>query len=179
MAFTEPLGDVWKYDPDYNAAADFLGIDKYKRERIEVASKISYIIDWASPKNKTFKLEDSLWAINDLRKKLGISGQGEALVGQLFEFVRLKQDRERKTPEVPYKEVMSQMIEERRNKQMKHEELSFKAVNQQIKKKVKVEQEDTKKAIQATVNKYKSSFKPEPELKVTIKEPVDHTPQSV
>lgn len=179
MAYTEPIGDIWKYDPDYNAAADFLGIDKYKRENVNVATKLSFIIDWVSSKNKTSKLENALLSINDLKRKLGINTQGETLVSQLYEFARVKSDLERKSPDLPYKEVMNQMIEERRSKQVKHEELSFKSTNQQMKRKAQEEDTETKKSIQHTIKKYQSSFKPEPELKVRVADPVDHTPQPV
>lgn len=179
MAYTEPIGDIWKYDPDYNAAADFLGLDKYKRENMHIATKLSFVIDWVSAKNKTAKLENALLAVNDLKRKLGINTQGETLISQLYEFARVKSDLERRSPDLPYKEVMNQMIDERRSKQIKHEELSFKSTNQHMKQKLQAESNETKKTIQATVAKYQKSFKPEPELKVKTIDPVDHTPQPV
>lgn len=176
MPYTEPLGDVWKYDPDYNRAADFLGIDKNQREDIKTAKKISYLIDWASKTRKSTKTEDALWTVNDLRKKLGVNTQGETLLGQLYEFVRLKQDRERKAPEIPYEQVINEMIQAKREEAKMKEESSF--IKEENKKNRQIEKDTVKasKLAEKTIEKYQKSFKPEPRTYVKEVKPVDSTP---
>lgn len=176
MAYSEPLGDVWKYDPDYNRAADFLGVDKHQREDVKTAQKISFLVDWAVKTKKSAKPEDALWTLNDLRKKLGINNQGESLVGQLFEFVRLKQDRERKAPEVPYEQVINEMIQAKREEKLKAEEDSFKKMDRKVERKIESEQKNAEKLAEKTMTEYKKSFKPERKETIKVQTPIDHTP---
>jgi hypothetical protein len=176
MAYTEPLGDVWKYNPDYNRAADFLGIDRHQREDVKLAQKISFLVDWAVSTRKSSKPEDALWTLNDLRKKLGVNSQGETLVGQLFEFVRLKQDRERKAPEVPYEQVINEMIQAKREANLEKEELDFRSLEKKMDRQIEKEQVKSTKLAEKTVVDYRKSFKPEPKTNIKIQAPIDHTP---
>lgn len=174
--YTEPLGDVWKYDPDYNRAADFLGLDRHQREDVKVAKKISFLVDWAVKTKKSGKSEDALWTLNDLRKKLGVNTQGETLIGQLFEFVRLKQDRERKTPEVPYEQVINEMIQAKREASKQAEEDSFKKLDRKTDRQIESGQKQANKLVEKTITQYQKSFKKEPKTYVKEIGSVDSTP---
>lgn len=176
MNYAEPLGDIWKYDPEYNRAADFLGIDKHQREDVKVAKKLSFLVDWALASSKSTKQEDALWTINDLRKKLGINSQGETMLGQLFEFVRLKQDRERKEPEVPYEQVINQMIQAKREDKIRSEEENIKRDVNRTNSQIKHDQSQAELHQQETISEYKKSFAPEKKLEARVIAPVDHTP---
>lgn len=85
----EPVGDVWKYNPEYHKVTDFLGVDKYDREDHDLASKVSYLVDWAADKGGAKDFQGALNAINGLRKESGVQYQGKALVNQLYQFARL------------------------------------------------------------------------------------------
>lgn len=179
MNYSEPLGDVWKYDPDYNRTADFLGIDRFVRENVKVASKISYITDWAYENKKSTKIQDALWEINNLKGRLGVNTQGETLVNQLYEFLRLKNDRTRTEPEVPYKEIINQIVKDKRDKQVVEEEKSFKKENKQIVTKAHKDQIKADKEASKTIEDYRKSYKPEPKYNLKIDKPVDSTPQTL
>lgn len=91
---TEPVGEAWKYDPDYHRMSDYLGVDKYEREDYELAKKMSFLRD--STKSKTS--EEAMSKLTALRKQLGFNTQGRTLVDQLWQHVRLKVDQNRTQP---------------------------------------------------------------------------------
>jgi len=86
------VGDEWKYNEDYHKTANFLGVDKYDRNDLEVAKRLSFIRDWAEKKNKKNPYDQ----IYQLRKRLGVQDIGPTLVNQLFQHLRLAQDTEKK-----------------------------------------------------------------------------------
>jgi len=91
--YTEPLGDSFQYDPDYNRMCDYLGIDVYERRDLKTAQKVSHLTDWALTKSKSKRLEDAMTKITKLIKDKGINNtNGQTLVNQLYQDVRLKED---------------------------------------------------------------------------------------
>ena len=86
---SEPVGETWKYNPDYHRVVDFLGVDKHDRENYDVASKVSYLVDWAADKGGAKDFDSALSAINKVRKETGTQVQGKTLVNQLYHYVRL------------------------------------------------------------------------------------------
>ncbi len=93
MSYTEPLGDEWKYNPEYNRIADFLGIDMYKRDNLDVAKKISTLRDYLDIGGKPKNITEILSRLDHLKRGLGIQTQGETLVQELFQHARLDMDR--------------------------------------------------------------------------------------
>lgn len=89
---SEPLGDAFRYNPDYHRVAEFLGVDKYDREDYGTASKISIIRDWAGIQSKSETTEGALLAIDDLRKQLGFQFIGKPLVNEMYKAIRLEMD---------------------------------------------------------------------------------------
>lgn len=86
MSYTEPVGDTWKYHPEYNRMAEFLGIGKSEREDLGVAQKLSYLRDWAG---ESSKIDTALWRIRQVAKRMGVNTQGKTLVNDLYQYVRL------------------------------------------------------------------------------------------
>ena len=84
----EPLGDVWQYDPNYHRTAEFLGVNEYDRKDYELASKISFLTDWADKTGKK-DISDKLITIDSLRKQVGTQAIGKILVNQLYQQIRL------------------------------------------------------------------------------------------
>lgn len=58
MSAQELYGDEWKYNPEYHRLAEFLEVNKFDREDIDLAKKMSIIWDWARIKKKGNSLED-------------------------------------------------------------------------------------------------------------------------
>lgn len=88
--YTEPVGESWKYDPDYHRASDYLGIDRYERDDFQVAQKLSTVRDWARENSKADTLEDSLATIHGLARKLGTQSRGKALLNELYQHLRFQ-----------------------------------------------------------------------------------------
>lgn len=95
MSYSEPLGDAWKYDPEYNRVAEFLGVDRFKREDYDVAKKISTIRDYLDLNGKLSRIDQVLSSIQKIKKSLGSNTQGELLVNELYQHARLDVDRRR------------------------------------------------------------------------------------
>lgn len=93
---SEPVGEAWKYNPEYHKVTDFLGVDRYDREDYGVASKVSYLVDWAADKGGAKSFEDALSHINKVRKETGTQVKGKTLVNELYQYVRLL-----KNPQTP------------------------------------------------------------------------------
>lgn len=91
-------GDLYQYDPDYHKTADMLGINEYDRKDFESASKISFLVDWANRKRKTKpEISRSLIEVEVLRKKIGTQAIGKTLLNQLYQYVRLIPQQNKKT----------------------------------------------------------------------------------
>lgn len=86
--YTEPLGDTWRYDPSYHRLADFLGVDKYERDRLEFAEKLSLIADW-SGLDKHGDVMKAMHGIKRLQRELGVQVVGKPLVTELYQAIRL------------------------------------------------------------------------------------------
>lgn len=121
QTYTEPVGEAWKYNPEYQRASEFLGVNKYDRENADVANKISFIDDWAAKESKSADPNSKLWTIEGLRKKLGFQFIGKNLVNEMYKHIRLDQDRQKvgRTPVVrtqakgnPIQKVVAQTVQQ-------------------------------------------------------------------
>lgn len=86
--YSEPLGETWKYDPEYHRVSEFLGVNQYDREDSDLHKKVSAIRDWTGGKN----LNEQLLKIEDIRKKSGHQFIGKPLINALYQNIRLTQD---------------------------------------------------------------------------------------
>lgn len=91
--YSEPLGDTFQYNAEYQRLAEHLGVDKYERDDYGIASKLSIIRDWAGIAGKSDTPEEALATINGLRKKVGTTHLGRPLVDELYRHIRLDMDR--------------------------------------------------------------------------------------
>lgn len=101
----EILGDEWKYNPEYNRISDLLGIDRFDRENLDIAQKVSLVRDYIDLLDgKVSSEHEALQKIYSLKKHLGTNDQGPTLLNQLYQHARLDID-ERKlqavTPKPP------------------------------------------------------------------------------
>ncbi len=176
QSYSEPIGDSFKYNQDYNRASDFLGIDKNQRESIKVAEKISYLVDWAYQQNKNTDVQGALLKINKLRKELGLNSQGELLLGQLFEFVRLKADIERKPSNTPYDEVMNDMIKTKNESKQNSKTESFIKSNKQTANQINHDSKQAELVAQKAIKDHVKSFIKPPSEPVKTQNLVDSTP---
>jgi hypothetical protein len=91
--YTEPIGDTYQYDKDYNRMCDFLGLDLYERRDIKVAKKVSHLTDWALKQSEGKDLTDAMVTIAELRKSNSLHTAGNTnQLDSLFQEVRLKED---------------------------------------------------------------------------------------
>lgn len=97
QSYSEPMGQPWQYSKDYHQIADFLGVTIYDRNDSELHKKISALQEWGG--GDTHKV---LTEISKLRRELGVQFIGKPLVKELYQSVRLKQDGQRKNPEVGF-----------------------------------------------------------------------------
>lgn len=81
--------DNFLFDPNFHRFADFLDIDKYKRDDPNMSLKIAYLYDWSEMKAKSDNFVDILKSLTSLRKELGTTMRGEELVRDLYRWVRL------------------------------------------------------------------------------------------
>ena len=86
------MGEVWQYNPDYHRVADFLGVSKYDRKDYDVAKKISFIVDAVSEGQKPRNTGEILKRIYKSKRSLGVQSEGKLLLGELFQYHRIKQD---------------------------------------------------------------------------------------
>jgi len=111
-SYSEPLGETYKYNPDYHRVADFLGVDRNDRLDYSLASKLSFIRDWAGIEAKNGNTDEALWKMHDLRKKLGVNSVGKPLVDEMFKYIRLYNARQtkdnQKLPPKPKSQVKPQ-----------------------------------------------------------------------
>ena len=81
------MGDAWQYDPNYQRTAEFLGIDKYDRQDLDVYKKISHFDTLHEGK----ELPERLQELENLRKKIGSQSQGRTLLNQLYQYSKLSE----------------------------------------------------------------------------------------
>lgn len=175
IAYSEPMGENWKYNPDYHRVTDFLGIDKYDREKYDVASKVSFLVDWGESMSKSRKIEDVLWRLNDLRKKLGVNTQGKTLLNQVYEYARLESDSKQK-PEANYKDVISEMVVQKEKREREIQEGQFKKDNLRLHKQIQKEQVKVEQKIQDHVQKYRESLPKDRPEKIKV---IDNNPKPI
>jgi len=101
MSYSEPIGDQWRYDPEYNRVAEFLGLDRFKREDFDIAKKIATIRDYLDLDGKITRVDQVLTKLDSIRKKMGTNEKGESLVNDMFQKVRLDMDRRRMESVLP------------------------------------------------------------------------------
>ena len=75
----------FKYDPEYQRFAAFMGIDPHKRRDIRVAQKLARLYDWGKEKAKSDESDKIMAKIEGFRKDLGVSITGETLVDFLYQ----------------------------------------------------------------------------------------------
>lgn len=92
---TEVGNDNYRYDPDYNQFADFLGVDAEMRGDHDLAQKIDLIYQWGERQAKSSDRVDVSLSIKSLKDLIGLNVQGKTLVDKLYQWVRLDQDRRR------------------------------------------------------------------------------------
>lgn len=85
------IGDNYKYDPLYHRMAGFLGVDRYTRENIDLAKKISFIYDWAKLKVGRDDPDSIMQVLHQLQRRLGVNSVGEELLNSLYRSVRLEE----------------------------------------------------------------------------------------
>lgn len=121
MIITEPVGETWKYNQDYHRLANFIGLNDQQKGDFRNAQKVAAIRDYF---HKAKTEPEALEQIYKFQKQLGINTQGETLLNQLYQHVRLKQDTVKPTrtetkktePKVEKKDEMKDVIEAVANK---------------------------------------------------------------
>lgn len=88
---TSTPADSYKYNPQYHAMADLLGLQDEDRLDLEIAQKISFLRDFTSEKEEV----DAKIKLKQMIKDLGLSSRGRDLVKNLYQFARLSQEKTR------------------------------------------------------------------------------------
>lgn len=87
--------DTFLFDPKFHRLADFLGVDKYKRDDPKLAQKVAFLSDWAEDNSKSDDFPVILKTLIGLKKDLGTTLRGETLVRELYKWTRLDADSKR------------------------------------------------------------------------------------
>ena len=119
------LGDLYMYDKDYHRFCQYLGIDRYKREDIDVARKVAYVRDFLDIGKKLSEVE-ALSKLDDMRKGMGLTGQGILVLDELYQRTRLEDDRNREKEVLEEIKQVTQPNEEK--KVVKKEKVDVKSV---------------------------------------------------
>lgn len=98
QSYSEPVGEAWKYDPQYHRVSDFLGINVYDRNEDHLAKKVLAIREWANQEGKSDDTTQALTQISKFQRKQGYQMVGKSLVNQLYQDIRLHQDQQRSQP---------------------------------------------------------------------------------
>lgn len=88
--------DAFKYNPEYNQMADFLGLDGEERHNIEWANKINFIREFTKESDET----NARVKIKEMMRSLGINTKGKELIKTLYQYSRLAQEREKIDKEI-------------------------------------------------------------------------------
>lgn len=80
---------------DYHRVADGLDVSYEDRKSPTIATKLSFLYDWAKEVTKSDDRITRLEAIKGLQKRLGIPGRGIDTIKKLYQWARLDQDRQR------------------------------------------------------------------------------------
>lgn len=147
-SYSEPVGETWKYDPDYHRVSDYLGVDAFDRQDVKLAQKVSTLRDWASQHSKSESIEDNVAALNDLRHKVGSNNLGKTLIDELYQHLRFQSKPDvgknsvKKAPTAsqhkaksdPISKVVQKSVEARIaeivNKTMSNKNVMYKAIDQ-------------------------------------------------
>lgn len=86
------LKDNFLYDPSYNRFADFLGLDRYKRENHDIAKKVLFLYNWGARKADSGDYIDVLREVVSLKRGLGTTVRGETLVKDMYQWTRLDEE---------------------------------------------------------------------------------------
>lgn len=147
--YSEPVGDVQQYEPDYHRVSDYLGVDKFARRDAKLAQKVSIVRQWARENAQDESLESEVATINSLRHKVGTQNLGETLINELYQHLRFQSDPHTKAKSLkkvskgkpkskgnPVKNVVNQAISSSIadivKKQMGNKNVVYKLVNQAI-----------------------------------------------
>ena len=80
---------------EYHRVADSLDISYEDRKVTTLATKISFLYDWAKEVTKSDDRMTRVEAIVGLQRQLGIQGKGPETIKKLYQYARLDQDRRR------------------------------------------------------------------------------------
>lgn len=84
--------DSWKYNQDYHRVADFLGLDVYDRQDYRLAQKVSYLVDRVRQQDEP--MVEAISRLHQVRKKMGINTKGQTLLHQMYEYLRLHENKD-------------------------------------------------------------------------------------
>lgn len=139
--------DIWRYDPNYQRMARFLGLTHEESMDERMASKISFLRDFTNEKDEV----EAIGKIKGIVKGLGVTFRGRELIDHLYEYARLEQDRQRIQKEIDlYKE--------------KKEEPKEVDVTKVIKQEIGKATKDVVKTVKTEIKKQAPKKEKEPEV---------------
>jgi len=147
QAYIEEVGEMWKYDRGFHRLADFLGVDREKRNDARMAKKMFYLIERASIKAKSKDIIKIMNQIDKMRKDTGESYQGELLINRLYQDQRLSHDTQASTDWEAVKMLQKDEETQPKPKKAVKTESNLKAIQSQIEAEKKRSQE-----LQALIN---------------------------
>lgn len=138
----EILGDEWKYNPEYNRIAEMLGVDRFDRESLEIAKKISLVRDYVDLiDGKVSSESEALQKIYGMKKQLGTNDQGTTLLNQLFQHARLDMDTRKLDAVTPKEQTKKEEPKEQKFDLKKVVQQTIEGVIQGVIKQSKVKEE--------------------------------------
>jgi hypothetical protein len=110
LTVDEDSNTDYRFNPTYHKVAEFLGVDKYKREDNNLANKIAFVYDWAENKIGSKNSTEIMSFLHQTMRDLGVQFRGASLVNYLYQMTRLNLDSDRIRQKKQTKEMVNQAI---------------------------------------------------------------------
>ena len=147
LTVDEDSNTDYRFNPTYHKVAEFLGVDKYKREDTNLANKISFFYDWAENKTGSKNSTEIMSYIHQTMRDLGVQFRGTSLVNYLYQMTRLNVDSDRIRQKRKTKEMIAQSI----GQKVKLEEIKPKIDKVEVEARVKAGIAEVKRDVRRTV----------------------------
>jgi len=153
---TQKTPNDYRFDPDYHRFAELLGVDKFKRDDLDVAQKLSFVYDWAKENVGSDNSTEIKEYITDYIRELGVQFRGLELVKHLYQMTRLNEEgrRMRQDHQRIEKEPIEKIKGLEKNTIEKEITEGMRDVKRHVKRRVKTEMTKTiKQGIQEAIRK--------------------------
>jgi len=146
-AVRKDTGGDYRYNMAYHRFADSLGVDKYKKDDSHLAGKVALLYDWGKERSGSEETGTIAQTIQNLRRTLGVTLQGESLVNYLFRWIRVDMEGEK----LRFKEEEKGLAEEEIKRKVEIQKVAPQISDEELKSRVKESMKPVRKKIKRQV----------------------------